>query len=201
MAKPQNAKTGAVDLTTPLGTETELAIAANQIVAASGSGANPYEMRNQLIIEEKKERIRYKNGYTLPASVQALRLDAQREVRHSRILATNIKKANPPGIRPKKADAHHIVAQEDARARQSRFYLFNWGIGINDADNGIFLPRFPRAKRGSIANAAVHQTIHTDLYHFTVTARLLNVAKDTMEIGRKTLRKMRAELMAGTFPY
>jgi hypothetical protein len=200
MANPKE-KTPEDVFASPLGNELELIIAANQIVAASGSGANPYEMRNQFIIEEKKERVRYKNGYTLPASVQALRLDAQRAVRHSRILATNIKKANPPGVRPKESDAHHIVAQDDARGRQSRFYLFNWGIGINDADNGVFLPRFARARKDPLANAAIHQTIHTDTYHFTVTARLLAVAKDTVEIGRKALRKMRAELTAGTFPY
>ena len=115
-------------------------LAANAMVAASGSGTNSYELRNEHLLEEQKRRIRYKNGYTLPASVEALHNDALRKVRHDRILKRNMLRANPNTAKHPEADTHHIVARLAKEAVLARGYLFNWGIGINDADNGAFLP-------------------------------------------------------------
>jgi hypothetical protein len=44
--------------------------------------------------------------------------------------------------RPKNVCAHHVVASGDIRAEDSREVIFEFGIGINDADNGVYLPRF-----------------------------------------------------------
>jgi len=152
-------------------------------------------------VEQAKERVRYKNGYTLPASARALYNDTLRKVRHARILSTNLKKAHPGQPRPKEADAHHIVAQEDRRAVRSRGFLVNWGIGINDADNGVFLPRYAHTKITTLPDAPSHQVIHTDLYYLSVTMRLQIVAKDTVEAGRGMLREIKSEIVAGKFPY
>ncbi|MEO8998607.1 MAG: AHH domain-containing protein [Rhodanobacter sp.] len=176
----------------------QLTIAANQIVGAD-PGTNAYDVRNAHLIDEKKKRVRYKNGMTLPCSAQKLVADAERKVRHSRTLARNIK--NQTGVlKPAQADAHHIVAQSDRRASGSRDRLFKWGIGINDADNGVYLPK----RVGSMPNspdATAHEGIHTARYHLTVFARLLSIDDDQVAPARAELRDMRDDMLAGIFPY
>lgn len=105
-----------------------ITIVANKITTDSVSNENSYEIRNTFILEEKKKKVRYKNGYTLPASAQALLNDANRKARHSRILHRNMQESHTNENRPKNVDAHHIVAQEDRRAVFARNILFNWGI-------------------------------------------------------------------------
>lgn len=177
---------------------TELTIAANQIGA--GAGGNPYEMRNDLILADGKQRIRYENGITLPASAQALLNDAESKSRHSRKLGRNIQRASGQA-RPAQVEAHHIVAAKDERADRARRYLFNWGIGINDADNGVFLPRGAGASIPGQPNALNHRPLHTNKYYFVVTARLLTVSDEPQAEGRKALRSIKSELLAGTFPF
>ncbi len=183
----------------PVNNVAELSIAANQI--AAGSGENPYELRNTRILEQKKAKIRYLNGYTIAASAQALFNDAQRKARHSRILGNNIQRANPHDNRPHGVDAHHIVAQLNPGARLARTYLFNWGIAINDADNGVYLPRYAHTQVSSMPNAAKHQKIHTLTYYLAVTTRLMEVEDNGALDGRATLRTIKSELIAGVFPF
>lgn len=103
---------------------TDLTIAINRI-AANQRHANGYEIRNTLLIDEEKQRVRYRNGITeLPCSVQRLFADAQRRnANHRRTLARNIVKATGQA-RPADACAHHIVALNDGRAMLSRRRLF-----------------------------------------------------------------------------
>lgn len=61
-------------------------------------------------------------------------------MRHSRILARNIKNAAGES-KHAEADSHHVAAAQDKRAQRARTLLFRWGIGINDADNGLYLPK------------------------------------------------------------
>jgi len=201
LSKPQKDVAAGAKEAVPADNVLEITIAATEIAAASTSGVNPYELRNDLLVEQQKERVRYKNGHTLPASARALYNDTLRKVRHARILSRNLKKAHPGQPRPTEADAHHIVAQEDRRAVRSRGYLISWGIGINDADNGVFLPRYVHTKIASLPDAPSHQVIHTDLYYLTVTTRLQIVAKDTVTAGRGMLRDIKSEIIAGKFPY
>lgn len=174
-------------------------------VAQSGSGANAHELLNAYILQEEKKKVvkAYydKLGQTMPASALVLATDAARNIRHSRALASNINKANRGQTRPQGVDAHHIVACVDFRARDARICLFNWGIGINDADNGVYLPRYLSSRVPSLPLAPNHQGLHTDDYYFSVTMRLDAVKDDPASEGRLTLRSIKNELIAGTFPF
>ena len=79
--------------------------------------------------------------------------------------------------------------------------LYGWGIGINDADNGVYLPieGFPRPV--GMDNATIHDDIHTFRHHFAVTARLLDVAPADPTGARVQLRTMKREILADEFPY
>jgi A nuclease family of the HNH/ENDO VII superfamily with conserved AHH len=180
----------------------EITIASNQIC---GSGSNPYQTRNQLILEEKKKKIRYKNGETLPNSAVNMLNDAERVARHSRILGNNILRAAKNMTRLDHLDAHHVVAVQDVRAEASRYILFFiWFIAINDAANGVFMRRFPSSIVKGLANCPPHQgegNIHTGAYHLAVYMRLLKVKDEDASTGRAELRLIASEIIAGTFPY
>jgi A nuclease family of the HNH/ENDO VII superfamily with conserved AHH len=180
----------------------EITVASNQIC---GSGSNPYETRNHLILKEKKKKIRYKNGETLPNSAINMLNDAARVARHSRILGNNILRAAKNVAKLDPVDAHHVVAVQDARAVGAREILFFiWFIAINDAANGVFMRRFPSSIVAGLANCPPHQgmgNIHTDTYHLAVYMRLRAVKKYDATVGRAELRLIASEIIAGTFPY
>lgn len=180
----------------------EITVASNQIC---GSGSNPYEIRNALILEEKKKKIRYKNGETLPNSALNLLNDAARKTRHSRILGNNMLRADKNLSRPDEVDAHHVVAAQDPRANLSRRILFFiWLIGINDAANGIFMRRFQSSSVKGLSKSPPHQgkgSIHTDIYHLAVFRRLDKIRTLDAATGRAMLRQIAIETVAGTFPY
>lgn len=180
----------------------DLTIAANQITGQSG---NPYEIRNALILEEKKKKIRYKNGETLPNSALNLLHDAARKARHSRILGNNMLRADKKLKRPHDVDAHHVVAVQDERADLSRSILFFiWFIGINDAANGLFMRRFPASTVSGLSKSPPHQgagNIHTDMYHLSVYMRLRDIKDEDAAVGRAELRLIAGEIIAGTFPF
>lgn len=176
----------------------QITVAANQIAAGDWQ-ANPYEMRNALLETRRLARVRYKNGVTLPASAAKLRADAGRNVRHSRILARNIRNATGE-IRHAEADAHHIVARLDAGAQRSRILLFGWGIGINDADNGMYMPKKRTSKVPGLELSTAHENIHTFRYHLAVETRLRFVTDGT-EKARAALRIIRSEILNDQFIY
>lgn len=180
----------------------ELTIASNQICE---SGNNPYELRNSMILDEKKKKIRYKNGETLPNSAINLLNDANRKARHSRILGNNMLSADKSMTRPSDVDAHHVVASQEPRAKLSRRILFFiWVIAINDAANGVFMPRFKSSKVSGFSNCPPHQgagNIHTDVYHISVFRRLDRISSKDAVAGRAMLRQIASEIVVGTFPY
>jgi hypothetical protein len=127
---------------------------ANRITA--NEGGNPYAARSSIVVAEAKQRIRYKNGVTaLPYSVLQLFADAERDVRHSDTLARNIKNRTDV-TKPAGASAHHIVARTEPLADGSRAKIFGWGIGINDADNGVYLPTCRKSVIASLPTATPH---------------------------------------------
>ena len=63
-------------------------------------------------------------------------------------------------VRPPGSAAHHIVAGNAARAAPARAVLDRFGIGINDAANGAFLP------------GNVHSRIHKNAYYEAVNSAL-----------------------------
>lgn len=183
---------------------TEQRIAAALFVARTGTVANPYALVNSFNLREekkKKNKAYYdKNGYTMPASIEVLQMDAERKIRHSRQLASNMYKADRAQVKLLNMDTHHIVGRVHIEASTARAYLFTWGIGINDADNGVFLPRYAHTKIACMPNAQNHQGMHTYVYYFNVTMRLGEVAGQSVAAGRSVLRAIKGELIAGTFP-
>ncbi|RUL68513.1 AHH domain-containing protein [Dyella choica] len=145
---------------------------------------------------------------TQPATPAELAADAKRDARHSAKLESNLKAAKE--ARPKDAKGgslatHHIVAVTDPRAMRARKLLFRWGIGINDVDNGVRLPRWLSSpKPASLTGATVHAIVHTDLYHTTVHYRLKQVAvvhPTENKYARVELKGMKQELSTGVFPF
>ncbi len=144
----------------------------------------------------------YKKGYTVVgASFTALETEAALDIDHSAKLGRNIGVAYPNMVRPSATDAHHIVAREDYRAELARIYIYKVGIGINDADNGGIMPRFKTTFVPSMPNSSKHQEIHTSKYHASVYAELLYSSAHTNQEVRLTLRSIKAQLLAGTFPF
>lgn len=86
-----------------------------------------------------------------------------------------------------------------------RASLFQWGIGINDVDNGIRLPRWLISQKPiSLTDATVNAIVHTDVYHAEVHYRLREVARThpaEPPFARVELRGIKQELATGVFPY
>jgi len=188
-------------LTDPAEGMMDLTTGINQM-AANDRQANSYEIRNAIVLAENKQRVRYQNGVTeLPISAQQLLAHARRtDYNHRRRLASNlVTQSGSP--RPAQACAHHIVALRDEQAEPSRKKLFDWFIAINDADNGVFLPRRAGQSLACHPAAPQHGPIHTALYHASVYARLRMVPKTEAQTGRSRLRSIKADLLAGVFPW
>lgn len=177
-------------------------------------GSLSYELENRLSQQEERERVCYSNGYTLPPRVKeqfmaALLADvmSRRNSAHSKLLRENMTEAGdvrPAATVKANVATHHIVPSRDEEAAGSRDLLFGWGIGINDADNGVYLPRYRKSDVPSLPNAVKHSELHTTVYHYQVFRRLdraaqINATDD--KIGRTALKTMKQELVAGVFPY
>ena len=151
-ARSPDQRSGTPEFTASLTRFTE---AINRI--AANSSLNGYNLRNEILVEMEKERVRYENGRTLDGySAARLFEDARRKTgNHRRTLARNL---DCESSQKRVADvcAHHVVASSDVRADDSRDIIFKWGIGINDADNGVYLPRLKNVPVPSMPNAPVH---------------------------------------------
>ena len=175
-------------------------VAINRI-AANSPAVNAYSLRNEILLEMEKRRIRYRDGRTLEGyAAKRLFEDARRIRNHRRTLARNMD-AQSGQSRPDSVCAHHIVATQDIRAEESRTIIFGWGIGINDADNGVYLPQFAGTPVPSMPDAPLHGPIHTARYHSNVLFRLGFGESDDREGGRAILRDIKQELTDGSFPW
>ena len=220
-------------------------------IAANHEDVDAYFLRNQVLLEEEKARIREENGFAarLPVAVippsptasrpaaqevetsaeskpdlqvrpkpvkydaqgktstaptsythDQLKTDGDRFANHRRTLSRNLNKAG--FARPADVCAHHIVASGEPDAKPSREVIYAWGIGVNDADNGVFLPRFKNVAVPSLPSAIHHGTLHSSaVYCARVHRRLTNVDAASQEAGRRALRRMRDEMVQGVFPY
>lgn len=90
--------------------------------------------------------------------------------------------------------AHHIIAGADKRAVELRVILQKYGIDINDAVNGVFLP----TEKGA-SEAAYHRSLHTNLYYENVQD-LMNGVSSKEEVI-EVLDDIRQQLLDGTFPH
>ncbi|TAL80476.1 MAG: hypothetical protein EPN75_07110 [Beijerinckiaceae bacterium] len=102
----------------------------------------------------------------------------------SKVLARALEAAGE--VRPAGSAAHHIVAGSAPDALAARTVLQNYGIGINDAENGVFLP------------AEQHARLHTNAYYNAVNNALAN-AKSQDDVIR-ILGTIKSRLKSGGFP-
>lgn len=100
-------------------------------------------------------------------------------------------------VRPIGSAAHHIVAGTAAAADEARKILERWGIGINEAVNGVFLPAWRASPNptGAAVHSTVHSTVHTEEYYKTVTTMLKGATNRVEAI--EVLQLIRQRLQAG----
>ena len=89
--------------------------------------------------------------------------------------------------------AHHIVAGNAPRADKARFILRKYGIDINDASNGVFLPTVK-----GVSEATYHHSMHTRTYYDAVNEILRNA--NSREEVIYYLNYIAERLKNGTFP-
>ena len=140
-------------------------------------------------------RTGYGNAVSLINIASEVITGKKTDIPSSRVLATNLGTAGVE--RPLLTAAHHIVAGYAPAAAEARAILENFGIGINESDNGVYLPanRLVAAITGS--DAAVHSTLHTNEYYRTVNS-LLSGATNQNE-ARAVLTEIRNSLLSGEF--
>ena len=178
----------------------ELTLMSNELLGDQAT-VNSYQVRNSRALAKAKSLVCYRNGVTrLPVSVKRLQADALRRDDHSLALSGNMQIARGETQLPG-TDAHHIVSRTHRLAKYSRKYLFDWRIGIDDADNGVFLPEQSGTQIPGLEKANAHSPIHTRLYHLEVAARLSGRRTEPAGAARAELQDMRADMIAGTFPY
>jgi hypothetical protein len=125
---------------------------------------------------------------------------------HSAKLGGNIRKAelkkNGKYKRPAETDAHHVVAAEASDADVARDIIFAVGIGINDRDSGVIMPRYMTTRIKGMLRASPHQHIHTDVYYANVVTALHEAQdmSDEQQI-RAILRLIAGRLRRGQFVY
>lgn len=128
------------------------------------------------------------------AAVGTASASAARSVKASpRVLARALEDAGQS--RPLGAAAHHIVAGNARLAAPAREVLQKFGIGINDAKNGVFLPATKASPNPT--GAAVHSTLHTGSYYANVNVRLMR-AKTRIEV-ENSLEEIGQILLQGGF--
>jgi len=113
----------------------------------------------------------------------------------SRLLGRNLEAFGGLG-RPAQSAAHHIVAGGAEAASEARAVLAEFGVGINHAVNGVFLPRFLTSSNS--AGAAVHSVVHTADYYQSVN-RILSKANSPEEV-LGALGYIRDRLLSGQMP-
>lgn len=172
-----------------------------------------HEIGNRFRQERMRLEVCYKNGVTVHPRARKMFIQAaladvlHRDTSgHSDVLKKNMKDAGyarPVAIFGR-ADAHHIVSSTHPRAELSRRLLFAWKIGINDVDNGVYLPHDKDSEIPSTPEATIHEGLHTKIYHLQVHSRLraaADVDSRKTAMGRGALRTIKDMLIQGVFPY
>jgi RHS repeat-associated protein len=116
----------------------------------------------------------------------------------SRALGANLVRAG--FTRPAETAAHHIVAGGVPAAAPARAVLARFGVHLDEAANGVFLPRFSTSANPT--GAMVHSELHSNQYAAQYYARvnqLLGQAR-TRDKVVETLGYIRDQLLAGRLP-
>jgi hypothetical protein len=99
-------------------------------------------------------------------------------------------------VRPEGAATHHIVAGRAPVAARAREILQKFGIGLNEAENGVYLPRDRFSSNPT--GAAVHTRVHTIAYYRAVTRALARATTKQQAID--ILRFIARKLESGGYP-
>ncbi|MBT2480365.1 polymorphic toxin-type HINT domain-containing protein [Streptomyces sp. ISL-94] len=91
---------------------------------------------------------------------------------------------------------HHIVAGNSPKAAAARAQLDKFGIGVNDAENGVWLPRSSSSPNPN--GMSVHSKIHTDEYYKYVN-KLMAGARNRNE-ALDVIGHVRRQLQGGHWP-
>ncbi|MHC4717313.1 MAG: AHH domain-containing protein [Planctomycetota bacterium] len=98
-------------------------------------------------------------------------------------------------------NAHHIVARNHPGASDAQKVLRECGIDLDDAINGVWLPRNSTVSR---ARGALHHeagsALTNDTYLKEVNKRITTAAKGGRAQVLRELQKIRHDLLNGTFP-
>ncbi len=114
---------------------------------------------------------------------------------NSSVLGENLEAVGK--VRPENSAAHHMVPGGESyfNAQNARQILQREGIDINEAANGVFLPK---SSKYVIDDAIAHSRVHTNKYYDNLFERLNNAPAGK---ARNELDKIAQELLNGTFPY
>lgn len=138
----------------------------------------------------QKYKIPLKAVRTLPVAELTALLESTAK------LARNMAKA---GItKPANTAAHHIVPatlKKFPNAVRARKILANFGISVENAANGVFLP----SKFDDAVKAAYHGSVHTTKYCDELYRRLSRAS--SKEEALIILDRIRKDLLTGKFPY
>ncbi|MFF8827845.1 AHH domain-containing protein [Streptomyces sp. NPDC015131] len=91
---------------------------------------------------------------------------------------------------------HHIVAGNSPKAAPARAQLDRFGIGVNDAENGVGLPRSSSSPNPH--GLSVHSKIHTNEYYACVN-NLMSGARNRRE-ALDVMDHVRRQLQGGHWP-
>jgi hypothetical protein len=106
--------------------------------------------------------------------------------------------------KPKNTDAHHVVSWNHPDAVGARAILERFGIDVDSADNGVYLPSKSKyVPHPDMPNAYSHKKIHTKVYYVNLTEMLADVSlvpnankEDIIDV----LDEIANELVNGKFP-
>jgi hypothetical protein len=99
-------------------------------------------------------------------------------------------------VRPPNSETHHIVAGSAKGAAPARATLERFGVDIDGASNGVFLPEDRAAASGG--SAAAHSSVHTARYYNAVNEALSQAT--TKQEAIEVLWSIRQGLLDGSFP-
>ncbi|MFB6632057.1 RHS repeat-associated core domain-containing protein [Streptomyces sp. NPDC056362] len=91
---------------------------------------------------------------------------------------------------------HHIVAGNSPKAAPARAQLDTFGIGVNDAENGVWLPRSSSSPNPN--GLSVHSKVHTNDYYAYVN-NLMSGARNGSE-ALDVIDHVRRQLQGGHWP-
>ena len=97
--------------------------------------------------------------------------------------------------RPEGAAGHHIVAHGDERAAPAKAILARDGIDINEAANGMYLPKHTAFEVDGIPT---HSRLHTQRYYNELNRRL---SEAPVGGAAEVLARIRRDILNNNFPF